>query len=766
MQLTFKHNTSSSQTGKQTVEVPQNFTIIELKEHLSSIIGHPPNVIRILAIKDGDEILLPDESTLVALEINENSALFLDIFRQEDEAEAQVRGKLKSKREMKEQKQEAPAKDWMGLLAEKIQAGVLSGVLQVIGDYEREESGKVVDEEEDLFSIADSTGCTALHYACQSGHSNMVQLFVARNGACNRESKENWTPLMLAVNHGHFECVKAILKHPRIQINKMTRGKGTALHLACRKGYSNIAEVLIENNASMTIEDQAGMIPLQVASTQEIFELIPKYMGERELQSINEHIPKGALNFSSEVYYTGSLVIEDRLVFLYIDHDNGLLKVFQDKDSFMKQEEPWLSIKLIDIWDIKTSKGLQYGNKNAMCFIVYSKLGSYKFYTLEPELTNEWINRLQSGINYCQIHKRGYVELDLRQEEEERKIKEALLLKSTFVQKKKKDEVNFKSFTVLSELGSGSFGKVYKVIKNDTKQVFAIKQLNKQFLINQKQIKYAIGECKILRYLRHPFIIKMSYAFQTPKNLYMVLELCPNGDLMTHLSERSRFAESVARFYIAETILAVEHLHSMDIVYRDLKPENILVDRAGHIRLADFGLAKENVNPLNPAMSFCGSPAYLAPEMLTKSGSEKPADVYGIGAILYELLTGLPPFYSDNIKELFRNIKNGMLQFPKTVKPEAQDLMRKLMHKDPTKRPSISQVKHHIFFKDINWEDLEKKRVKPPRLGNKWLQLDETGEEPPEDLPVVPTNTKIVDDEDYDEEELGDSVAEFNFSRN
>jgi protein-serine/threonine kinase len=258
----------------------------------------------------------------------------------------------------------------------------------------------------------------------------------------------------------------------------------------------------------------------------------------------------------------------------------------------------------------------------------------------------------------------------------------------------------------------------------------------------------------------------MSYAFQTPKNLYMVLELCPNGDLMTHLSERSRFAESVARFYIAETILAVEHLHSMDIVYRDLKPENILVDRAGHIRLADFGLAKENVNPLNPAMSFCGSPAYLAPEMLTKSGSEKPADVYGIGAILYELLTGLPPFYSDNIKELFRNIKNGMLQFPKTVKPEAQDLMRKLMHKDPTKRPSISQVKHHIFFKDINWEDLEKKRVKPPRLGNKWLQLDETGEEPPEDLPVVPTNTKIVDDEDYDEEELGDSVAEFNFSRN
>lgn len=765
MQLTFKHISQSSQSEKQIIEVHPSSSVLHLKQQLSNLISHPANVIRILAIKDGNEILLPDESSLDDLGINESSALFLDIHRPEDEAESQIRDKLRSKREMKEQKQEAPAKDWIGILREKIQSGVLSAVLQVIGDYEREESARVVDEEEDLFSVADVEGNTALHYACQLGHSNMVQLFVARNGACNRESKENWTPLMSAVNNGYVECVKAILKHPRIQINKMTKGRGTALHLACKKGYSNIVELLIESNACMITEDQAGLIPLQVASTQEIFEMIPKYMGERELQSINENIPKGALNFSSEVYYTGSLVIEDKLVFLYIDHDNGLLKCYQDKEVFARHEEPWLPIKLIDIWDIKTTKGLLYGNKNAMCFIVYSKLGSYKFYTLEPELTSEWVNRLQSGIDYCQIRKRGYVEEESRSEDEERKIREGILLKSTFVQKKKKDEVNFKSFTVLGELGSGSFGKVYKVIKNDSKQVYAIKQLNKQFLINQKQIKYAIGECKILRYLRHPFIIRMTYAFQTPKNLYMVLELCPNGDLMTHLSERSRFAESVARFYIAETILAVEHLHSLDIVYRDLKPENILVDRAGHIRLADFGLAKENVNPLNPAMSFCGSPAYLAPEMLTKSGSEKPADVYGIGAILYELLTGLPPFYSDNIKELFRNIKNGMLQFPKTVKPEAQDLMRKLMHKDPTKRPSISQVKHHVFFRDINWEDLEKKNIKPPRLGNKWLQLDETGEEPQEELPSVPSKNKIVDDEDYDEEELDDSVAEFNFSR-
>ena len=759
MLLTFKLIDQRSQTGEQSVEIQNGITIAELKNILSTLVSHPSNTIRILLIREGNEILLTDESTIDSYEISESSALFLDIIRPEQEAEAAIRDQIRAKREMKEQKQAAPAKDWLGILVEKIRGGVLSGVLQVIADYEREEAGKIVDEEEDLFSTANEDGWTAVHFASQLGHSNMVQLFVARNGACNRESKDNWTPLMLAINHGHLECVRALLKYPRIQINKMAAGKGTALHLGCRKGYSSIVQLLLENKACMTIEDQSGLIPLQVASTQEIFELIPKYMGERELQSIHENLPKGALNFSSEVYYTGSLVIEDKLVFLYIDHDNGILKCFNDRESFVRQEEPWLNIKLIDIWDLKVTKGLLYGSKNAMCFILYSKLGNYKFYTNQPELTNEWVSRLQSGIDYCQIHKRGFNAEELKSEEDQNAIRDGILLNS---EAGFSEGVNFKSFTILGELGSGSFGKVYKVIKNDTKHVYAIKQLNKQFLINQKQIKYAIGECKILRYLRHPFIISMSYAFQTPKNLYMVLELCPNGDLMTHLSERSRFAESVAKFYIAETILAVEYLHSLDIVYRDLKPENILLDRAGHIRLADFGLAKENVNPLNPAMSFCGSPAYLAPEMLSKSGSEKSADVYGIGAILYELLTGLPPFYSDNIKELFRNIRNGMLQFPKTVRADAQDLMRKLMNKDPTKRPSISQVKHHLFFRDINWEDLEKKRIKAPRLGNKWLQLDETRDEPSEELPA--SVKKIVEDEDYVEEEVED-VAEFNFSR-
>jgi len=176
--------------------------------------------------------------------------------------------------------------------------------------------------------------------------------------------------------------------------------------------------------------------------------------------------------------------------------------------------------------------------------------------------------------------------------------------------------------------------------------------------------------------MSHSFVLKLHFAFQTSKNLYMVLDYCPNGDLTQQMREKRKFSEATAKFYLAEIILAIEYLHSLDIVYRDIKPENILLDRIGHVKLADFGLAKENVNPLNPAMSFCGSPAYLAPELLHRTGSGKSADVYSLGVILYEFLVGTPPFLAENIKSLFMKIKEGMRIFPKNLSTEVQDLLR------------------------------------------------------------------------------------------
>ena len=202
-----------------------------------------------------------------------------------------------------------------------------------------------------------------------------------------------------------------------------------------------------------------------------------------------------------------------------------------------------------------------------------------------------------------------------------------------------------------------------------------MKVLRKAFLVKNNHLKYAITECNILRLSNHPFVIRLHSSFQTPENLYMILDYCPGGDLAYHLNKRQIFDESEAKFFIAETILAIEYIHSLNIIYRDLKPENILIDDEGHAKLADFGLAKEGVNDKNNAKSFCGSPAYLAPEMLQNKGVGKAADIYQIGAVLYELLVGFPPYYTENIKKLYENIKAAKLQIPNYISPSAKDLL-------------------------------------------------------------------------------------------
>ena len=274
--------------------------------------------------------------------------------------------------------------------------------------------------------------------------------------------------------------------------------------------------------------------------------------------------------------------------------------------------------------------------------------------------------------------------------------------------------IGFKSFDIQEILGHGAFGKVFRCRLKGQDQDFAMKVLKKAFLYRNKHLKYAITECNILKQADHPFVIKMHYSFQTPDNLYMILDFCPGCDLAYHLNKKQIFEEDEARFFIAEIILAIEYIHSLDVIYRDLKPENILVDHDGHCRLADFGLAKENIGEKDFAKSFCGSPAYLPPEMLHSKGVSKAADIYQIGAVLYEFLVGFPPYYTENIKELYNSIRSAKLQVPKYISREGKDLLNQLLSKRPDKRITIEKVKLHDFFKGLDWDKLAKKELKPP----------------------------------------------------
>lgn len=260
--------------------------------------------------------------------------------------------------------------------------------------------------------------------------------------------------------------------------------------------------------------------------------------------------------------------------------------------------------------------------------------------------------------------------------------------------------LKFGDFEIMQVLGEGSFGKVFKVKKRDSGLVYAMKSMSKKQLINNNQVRYAVTEAQIMKQLDHCYVLKLMYTFQTPDYLHMVMELCNHGDLSQQLDVHQYFEENLARFISAELILAMEHVHAKGVLYRDLKPENIMIDTDGHIRLGDFGLAKQAGEPDHiesssaknrmVAQSFCGSPAYLAPEMLMKSGVSASGDVYQIGVVLYEMLVGIPPFYNDNINILYKNISQGKLKIPNYLSKTAKNILLKMLHKDPKKRPTIA----------------------------------------------------------------------------
>lgn len=278
-------------------------------------------------------------------------------------------------------------------------------------------------------------------------------------------------------------------------------------------------------------------------------------------------------------------------------------------------------------------------------------------------------------------------------------------------------------FTLLSVIGKGSYGKVLLVKKNATEELLAMKILKKDYIAQRNQIAHTKTERNVLEKVNHPFIVKLRYAFQNAHKLYFVLEYCEGGELFFHLSRSQRFDEQRTRFYTAGIILAIEELHRNDIIYRDLKPENILIDRMGYIKITDFGLSKENIRGPNDAISFCGTPEYLAPEILIKKGHGKAVDWWSLGALIFEMLTGLPPFYTRDRERLFNSILQVDVNYPEYLSDTVKDLMKHLFVKDPNERlgsgPGDSEeIKQHPWFADIDWERMLRKEVKPPFVPN------------------------------------------------
>lgn len=278
-------------------------------------------------------------------------------------------------------------------------------------------------------------------------------------------------------------------------------------------------------------------------------------------------------------------------------------------------------------------------------------------------------------------------------------------------------------FQPLRCLGKGTYGTVILVKQNSTGRLYAQKQFRKASLtVHKKLVEQTKTERSILESVnRHPFVVKLFYAFQDHEKLYLLLEYAQGGELFTHLAQERMFTEEVASFYMAEMVLALEHLHrNLGVVYRDLKPENCLLDAEGHLLLTDFGLSKVAVDDDDDCKSMLGTVEYMAPEVILGQKYGMAVDWWSLGALGFDLLTGAPPFPGNNHAKIQEKIVKQKLVMPYFLGPDSKDLLTRLLRKEPAKRlganmpKDLVALKKHRFFRRLDWEKLRRRECEAP----------------------------------------------------
>lgn len=279
-----------------------------------------------------------------------------------------------------------------------------------------------------------------------------------------------------------------------------------------------------------------------------------------------------------------------------------------------------------------------------------------------------------------------------------------------------KGKYSLTDFHIMRTLGTGSFGRVHLVRSVHNGRYYAVKVLKKQQVVKMKQVEHTNDERRMLKLVEHPFLIRMWGTFQDLRNLFMIMDYIEGGELFSLLRKSQRFPNPVAKFYAAEVVLALEYLHSHDIIYRDLKPENILLDRNGHIKITDFGFAKE---VLTVTWTLCGTPDYIAPEVITTKPYNKSVDWWSLGVLIFEMLAGFTPFYDTTPMKTYEKILSGKVHFPNFFHPDVVDLLLRLITADLSSRlgnlvNGPADIRNHYWFSEVVWEKLLTKDIETP----------------------------------------------------
>jgi serine/threonine protein kinase len=276
-------------------------------------------------------------------------------------------------------------------------------------------------------------------------------------------------------------------------------------------------------------------------------------------------------------------------------------------------------------------------------------------------------------------------------------------------------KVTVSDFQLLKTIGRGAYGKVMLVRFTRTGQLFAMKTLSKAKLIQYDLIGRTQAERNVLMRAGHPFIVSARWSFQTEKKVFFIMDYVPGGELFDRLRREGKFTEDRTKVYVAELFLAISYLHEIGVIHRDLKPENILVDESGHLRITDFGLVKEKMTEGAVTQTFCGTPEYIAPEVIQNKPYDHMCDFWSLGILMYEMLYGSPTFVDPNMNKVYRMILHNEIEFRPGPSTRAIGLMRGLCQKAPEQRlgvGGVEAIKNHAFFAGLDWDQILQKSIK------------------------------------------------------
>jgi len=276
-------------------------------------------------------------------------------------------------------------------------------------------------------------------------------------------------------------------------------------------------------------------------------------------------------------------------------------------------------------------------------------------------------------------------------------------------------KILYKDLKIIGTLGKGSFGHVQLVKDVTTGKTYALKAVSKAQIVQTGQQGHVMSEKKTMISLKHPFCIRLYATYKDKDRLMFLLEPSLGGELFSVLRQRTLFDEDTARFFAASVVLAFEYMHGKNIIYRDLKPENLLLDSEGYLKVTDFGFAKELTT--GRTYTLCGTPDYLAPEIVAGKGHGKGVDWWTLGVFIYEMLASYPPFYDEDPMKTYAKIMHGTITFPSHFSQEAINLIQKLLHHKPTKRLGVVKggaklIKAHAWFQGFDWDGLLQRKMK------------------------------------------------------